>query len=158
MTEGSFSGVDGIKIFTREWQPAGEPHAVVVISHGFNAHSGQYEWASQQFVSNRLAVYALDHRGRGRSEGERFFVKKFADWTMDLATFMDMVKARGPGLPVFLFGHSACGVIACGYTLEHTRTRSRASSVRTSRTSCRRRTSHWRSSRLSATWRRTRTS
>jgi len=81
MTEGSFKGVDGIKIFTREWQPAGKPHAVVVISHGFNAHSGQYEWVAQQFVSKGLAVYALDHRGRGRSEGERFFVKKFADWT-----------------------------------------------------------------------------
>jgi alpha-beta hydrolase superfamily lysophospholipase len=119
MTEGSFKGVEGIKIFTREWQPAGKPHAVVVISHGFNAHSGQYEWVAQQFASKGLAVYALDHRGRGRSEGERFFVKKFADYTSDLATFIDMVKAREPGLPVFLLGHSAGGVIACGYTLEH---------------------------------------
>ena len=92
---------------------------MVVISHGFNAHSGQYEWVAQQFVSKGLAVYALDHRGHGHSEGERFFVKKFADWTSDLATFIDMVKAREPGLPVFLLGHSAGGVIACGYTLEH---------------------------------------
>jgi alpha-beta hydrolase superfamily lysophospholipase len=30
-----------------------------------------------------------------------------------------MVKAREPGLPVFLLGHSAGGVIACGYTLEN---------------------------------------
>jgi len=81
MTEGTFEAVDGIKIFTREWQPAGKPRAVVVISHGFNAHSGQYEWVAQQFTSKGLAVYALDHRGRGRSVGERFFVKKFADWT-----------------------------------------------------------------------------
>ena len=119
MTEGKFEGVGGIKIFTREWQPAGKPHGIVVISHGLNAHSGLYEWAAQQFTSNGLAVYALDHRGRGRSEGERFFVKKFADWTTDLATFIDLVKAREPGLPVFLLGHSAGGVIACGYTLEH---------------------------------------
>jgi alpha-beta hydrolase superfamily lysophospholipase len=119
MTEGSFKGVDGVKIFTREWQPAGESRGVVVISHGLNAHSGLYEWAAQQFTSNGLAVYALDHRGRGRSEGERFFVKKFADWTRDLATFIDIVKAREPELPVFLLGHSAGGVIACGYALEH---------------------------------------
>jgi alpha-beta hydrolase superfamily lysophospholipase len=84
-----------------------------------NAHSGLYEWAAQQFTVNGLAVYALDHRGRGRSEGERFFVKKFADWTQDLATFIDIVKTREPGLPVFLLGHSAGGVIACGYALEH---------------------------------------
>jgi acylglycerol lipase len=119
MTEGSFTGIDGIKIFTREWHPAGKPQGVVVISHGFNAHSGQYEWVAQQFVAKGLAVYALDHRGRGRSEGERFFVKNFKDWTTDLATFIDMVRAREPGLPVFLLGHSAGGVIACGYTLEH---------------------------------------
>ena len=66
MTEASFQGVEGVKIFTREWQPAGEPRGVVVISHGLNAHSGLYEWAAQQFTSNGLAVYALDHRGRGR--------------------------------------------------------------------------------------------
>ena len=40
MTEGSFEGVEGVKIFTREWQSAGKPRGVVVISHGFNAHSG----------------------------------------------------------------------------------------------------------------------
>jgi acylglycerol lipase len=119
MTEGSFEGVEGVKIFTREWQPAGEPRGVIVISHGLNAHSGLYEWAAQQFTSKGLAVYALDHRGRGRSEGERFYVKKFADWTQDLATFIDIVKTREPGLPVFLLGHSAGGVIACGYALEH---------------------------------------
>jgi alpha-beta hydrolase superfamily lysophospholipase len=116
---GEFEGVEGVKIFTREWQPDDEPHGVVVISHGLNAHSGLYEWAAQQFTSHGLAVYALDHRGRGRSEGERFFVKKFADWTKDLATFIDIVKAREPGLLVFLLGHSAGGVIACGYALEH---------------------------------------
>ncbi|HXU07124.1 MAG TPA: lysophospholipase [Polyangia bacterium] len=119
MTEGSFKGVGGIRIFTREWQPEGKAHGVVVISHGLNAHSGLYAWAAQQFTSNGLAVYALDHRGRGRSDGERFFVKKFADWTRDLATFIDIVKTREPGLPVFLLGHSAGGVIACGYTLDH---------------------------------------
>ena len=33
MTEGTFKGVDGIKIFTREWRPAGKPHGVGVIFH-----------------------------------------------------------------------------------------------------------------------------
>jgi alpha-beta hydrolase superfamily lysophospholipase len=119
MTEGSFAGVEGVTIFTRAWQPVTKPRGVVVISHGLNAHSGLYQWAAEQLTSNGLAVYALDHRGRGRSEGERFFVKKFADWTTDLATFIDIVKTREPGLPVFLLGHSAGGVIACGYALEH---------------------------------------
>src|SRR5262245_8432867 len=33
MTEGSFEGVEGVKIFTREWQPTDKPRGVVVISH-----------------------------------------------------------------------------------------------------------------------------
>ena len=32
---------------------------------------------------------------------------------------MPLAKSREPGLPVFLLGHSAGGVIACIYTLEH---------------------------------------
>ena len=119
MTEGSFEGVGGLKIFTREWLPAGKPHAVVVISHGINSHSGRYTWVAEQFVSKGLAVYALDHRGRGRSEGERFFVEKVEDYADDLATFIGMVRVREPGLPVFLLGHNAGGVVACLYALEH---------------------------------------
>lgn len=119
MKEGSFKGVGGLNIFTRAWKAEGDARAILVISHGFNSHSGQYINAAEHFAANGLAVYALDHRGRGRSEGERFYVEKFTDWTDDLSTFIDIAKAENPGLPVYLLGHSAGGVIACVYTLEH---------------------------------------
>ena len=119
ITEQSFKGVGGLSIFTRSWRPATEPRGVVVIAHGFNSHSGQYGWAAEQFLSAGLAVYALDHRGRGKSEGERFHVENFADYVDDLATFIGLVKSQEPGLPVFLLGHSAGGVIASLYALDH---------------------------------------
>jgi acylglycerol lipase len=119
MKEERFEGVGGLKIFARSWRPSLEPRAVVVISHGFNSHSGHYSWVAEQFVSRGLAVYALDHRGRGRSEGERFYVDKVMDYVEDLATFVELAKAREPGLPLFLLGHSAGGVISCVYALEH---------------------------------------
>jgi acylglycerol lipase len=119
MLESSFKGVGGLNIFTRTWRPAEAPRGVVVISHGFNAHSGQYLWVADQFLAQGLAVYALDHRGRGKSEGERFYVDKFEDYEDDLTTFVSMAKAENPGLPVFLLGHSAGGVIACNYVLDH---------------------------------------
>ncbi len=97
----------------------GKPRAVVVIVPGFNSHSGQYLWVAEQFVANGLAVYALDLRGRGNSDGERFYVEKFADYVDDVATFVTIAKSQEPGLPVFLLGHSAGGVVACIYTLEH---------------------------------------
>jgi acylglycerol lipase len=117
--EGTFKGTGGLAIFTRSWRPTGKPRGAVVIAHGFNSHSGQYVEVAKHFVEADLAVYALDHRGRGRSEGERFHVEKFSDYVDDLATFIKRVKAREPGLPVFMLGHSAGGVISSLYALDH---------------------------------------
>jgi alpha-beta hydrolase superfamily lysophospholipase len=118
-SEETFKGTGGLAIFTRCWRPAGKPRGVVVIAHGFNSHSGRYVDVAERFVEAGLAVYALDHRGRGRSEGERFHVDKFSDYVDDLATFIKRVKTREPGLPVFLLGHSAGGVISSLYALDH---------------------------------------
>src|SRR5262245_59394317 len=75
VNEDTFAGLGGYHIYFRFWRPEGRPKAVVVISHGFNSHSGQYIWVGEQLLANGYAVYALDHRGRGRSDGERFYVK-----------------------------------------------------------------------------------
>lgn len=120
LQESSFVGAGGLKIFTRTWRLASaRPRAVVVIVHGFNSHSGQYLWVADQFVDHDLAVYALDLRGRGKSEGERFYVEKMDDYIVDIDTLVNTAKTENPGLPVFLLGHSAGGVISCTYTLEH---------------------------------------
>ncbi len=120
MDEASFAGAGGLKIFTRTWRPtAGKPRAVVVVVHGFNSHSGRYSWVAEHLVASGLAVYALDLRGRGKSEGERFYVESFDDYAADVATLVAMAKSKEPGLPIFLLGHSAGGVTACLYTLEH---------------------------------------
>ena len=77
--EEMFDGTGGLKIFLRSWRPSGEPRAVIVICHGVNSHGGQYAWAAGQFVKGGFAVYALDLRGRGKSEGERFYVENVAE-------------------------------------------------------------------------------
>jgi acylglycerol lipase len=119
MTEETFKGVDDFNIFFRAFRPAGTPRGVVTLVHGFNSHSGQYLWVADQLVASNLAVYALDMRGRGRSDGERFFVEQFDDYVADLATFIKLVKSREPGLPVYVLGHSAGGVVSCIYALDH---------------------------------------
>ena len=119
MKEERLQGSGGLGINTRSWRPAGTPRGVVAIVPGFNSHSGYYTWVAEQFVAAGLAVYAVDLRGRGKSDGERFYVDTFADYVSDVATLMTLVKAREPGLPVFLLGHSAGGVVACIYTIEH---------------------------------------
>jgi acylglycerol lipase len=119
MADGNFKGVGDYNIFFRSWRPSGSPRGVVVVVPGFNSHSGYYAWVAGQFAAAGLAVYALDLRGRGQSDGERFYVEKFDDYVSDVATFVALAKSREPGLPVFLLGHSAGGVVACLYTVGH---------------------------------------
>lgn len=119
MSEESFKGTGGLNIFVRSWRPAETARGAVVIVHGFNSHSGQYLWVGEQFAALGLAVYALDLRGRGRSDGERFYVEKIEDYTDDVATLVRRAKSEHPGVPVFVLGHSAGGVVSCVYTLDH---------------------------------------
>lgn len=112
-------GAGGLRIFFRSLHPKQEPRAIVVIVPGFNAHSGYYEWVAEQLVATGLTVYVVDLRGRGNSDGERFYVSDFEDYVSDVATVVAVAKSREPGLPLFLLGHSAGGVVSCLYTLEH---------------------------------------
>ena len=109
----------GQQIFTRAWAPPAEPRAVLLICHGVNSHSGQYLWAASQFAAAGFAVHALDLRGRGQSEGERFFAESIGDYVDDLSALVRHAKAAHPGKPVFLLGHSAGGVVSCSYALGH---------------------------------------
>lgn len=117
--EEELKGVGGLNVFVRSWRPEGKPRGVVAIVPGFKSHSGYYTWAAEQLVNIGLAVYAVDLRGRGKSDGERFYVEKFAEYVSDAAMLVTLAKSREPGLPVFLLGHSAGGVVACIYTIEH---------------------------------------
>jgi alpha-beta hydrolase superfamily lysophospholipase len=110
---------DGLKIFVRSWRPDGKPRGVVVISHGFNAHSGQYAWVAEQLSASGFAVYAADLRGRGKSEGDRFYVEDIKQYVSDLSVAVKLAKSREPGLPVFMLGHSAGGVTAVTYAVSY---------------------------------------
>jgi len=118
-TEGTFKSGGDFSIFFRSWRPTTTPRGVVVIVPGFNSHSGYYAWVAEQCTADGLAAYAVDLRGRGHSDGERFFIKTFSDYVSDVASLVGLVKSREPGLPVMLLGHSAGGVVSCLYVLDH---------------------------------------
>ena len=109
----------GLKIHVRSWLPAAKPRSVVVICHGFNAHGGQYAWTCEQLVQAGYAAFALDMRGRGQSEGERFYIEDVADYVADIAHTIALAKSRHPGVPMFLLGHSAGGVASATYVLDN---------------------------------------
>ena len=116
---GTAKGKKGLRIAFRSWHPNGQARGILVIVPGFKSHSGYYVQAAGQFVAAGLAVYAIDLRGRGRSDGERFYVDDFSDYVSDIAVVVDLVKSNEPSPQIFLLGHSAGGVAACLYALDH---------------------------------------
>jgi acylglycerol lipase len=118
-TGATYISQDNLKIFYRSWLPTGAPRGVVLLCHGFNSHSGQYGWLAQQLILAGFAVYAGDMRGRGRSDGERFWVDRFSDYVADVAGVADIAMTRHPGRPLFVLGHSAGGVVSAAYVLDN---------------------------------------
>lgn len=112
-------GKGGLRIFTRHWEPAGPAKASLVLCHGVNSHGGQYIRAAEEFAARGFAVTALDLRGRGRSEGERFYVDSIDDYVSDLSQTIDLARSLHPDLPLYLLGHSAGGVTSVSYALDH---------------------------------------
>jgi acylglycerol lipase len=108
--------LDGGRLFFQVWEAA-EPRAEVVIAHGYAEHSGRYAGVAAHLVAAGLRVWALDHRGHGRSEGERGDIGSWDLTVADLDLLVD--EASAAGKPVFLVGHSMGGAIALAYAEAH---------------------------------------
>jgi alpha-beta hydrolase superfamily lysophospholipase len=118
VTETWLDGTGG-RIFTRHWEPAGDPKASLVICHGVNSHGGQYVRAGEDFASRGFAVTALDLRGRGKSDGERFYAESIDEYVSDLSNAIEFARSKHPELPLYLLGHSAGGVTSVAYSLDY---------------------------------------
>lgn len=117
--DGKFKGYKGLKLYYQCWLPDKKPKALLLIAHGLAEHSGRYKNLVEYFVPKGYAVYALDHRGHGKSDGQRSYVANFNDYIIDLKTFFDKVLKENKSTKVFLFGHSLGATIAIAYAVEH---------------------------------------
>jgi alpha-beta hydrolase superfamily lysophospholipase len=117
--EGRLGGARGVELYWQGRLPVGEATGVLLLSHGLGEHSGRYGNVVDALVPDGWAVYGVDHRGHGRSEGRRAYLVRYDDWLADFDAFRRQVAARHDGLPVFLLGHSMGGQIALAYALEH---------------------------------------
>jgi len=118
-TEGRFRGQKDLDLYYQCWLPEKKPKAVLLVVHGVNEHSGRYTNLINHFVPEGYAVYGLDHRGHGRSDGLRGYVERFSDFLDDIKTFFDVVRREHSDTKIFLVGHSMGGAIATAYTVDH---------------------------------------
>ena len=109
---------DGLDLSVRRWQQEGAPHRwTFVMSHGLGEHSGRYQRFAERFTATGATIYAMDHRGHGRSGGRR----GDAPGLQALLDDIDLVVAHArqeSGGPLVLFGHSFGGLLAIAYALD----------------------------------------
>jgi alpha-beta hydrolase superfamily lysophospholipase len=118
-TTGSFVGLRSTRIFTQHWLPEAPPRAVIVLVHGYGEHSGRYAHVAARLVEAGCAVYALDHRGHGQSEGVPVHVAAFGDYVTDLDSYIKRVRVEHSNLPLFVYGHSMGSLITLRYALRN---------------------------------------
>jgi alpha-beta hydrolase superfamily lysophospholipase len=117
--EHSFDGVDGVRIVYDVWTPDTPPRGVVILAHGLGEHARRYDHVATRFGREGLIIYALDHRGHGRSGGKRVLVKDISEYTGDFDTLVGIAAKEHPGLTRIVLGHSMGGGIVFAYGVEH---------------------------------------
>lgn len=117
--DGQFAGHGGLRLYWQAWLPETDVRAVVLVAHGYGEHGGRYGNLVEALVPRGFVVYALDHRGHGRSEGPRGHVSRFAQFVADLHSLRVRIEDEQRAKPLFLLGHSMGGLIAVHYLLTH---------------------------------------
>jgi acylglycerol lipase len=112
----TFKTNDGQNIFYRVWKTNNNPKGIVLLVHGLNSHSSYFQHLALRLVANDFEVYAMDLRGRGHSDGKRYYIADFRDIIADINELLRIASAQPP-LPIFLFGHSAGSVFTSVYAM-----------------------------------------
>ena len=109
--------LDGLKLHIRIWAPDEAPKAALCLVHGLGEHSGRYDRLAMRLKERGYAVFAIDLRGHGLSEGRRGHAKNYTVLMDDIFQLMETAKEQYPGTPVFLYGHSLGGNLVIHYAL-----------------------------------------
>jgi len=114
---GIFHAEDTVRIFYQSWSPD-RGRGVVVLCHGLGEHSDCFVNLRHALLEQELTVYALDHRGHGRSGGRRGHVDHFDKYVSDLRWLQELVIAREQvAARICLVGHELGATIALHHTL-----------------------------------------
>lgn len=119
MVEGTFQSSDGHTLYRVHWLPDGSAKAIILLVHGIGEHCHRYDHVADFLVQHGYAVYALDHRGHGRSTGLRSHFDSFDDPVNDLKRYFDLIQAEQPGQPIIVYGHSMGSLISLLFTLRY---------------------------------------
>ena len=106
----------GQKIHCMHYVPE-NPHAVVMLSHGFIENAEKYKEIAYYFAKEGFSVYLPEHCGHGFSyrltEDESLVhLDSFERYVEDFIFVTKKAKEDNPGMKIYLYGHSMGGGIA----------------------------------------------
>ncbi len=101
---------DGLALGLNEWE-AKNPKAVIVALHGMADYAHAFSLPAPWFADHDISFYAYDQRGFGRSPDRGVWAGEEA-LRQDVTDFVDVVRRKHPGLPVFVMGESMGGAVA----------------------------------------------
>ena len=106
---------DGLELPLRAWLPGAgtAPWAVILALHGFNDYSGAFRDPGRFWAARGIATYAYDQRGFGAAPNRGLWAGAPALFA-DLTAAARALRARHPGLPLYLVGISMGGAVILG--------------------------------------------
>lgn len=120
---GYFEGKNNANIYYEKYSIDNEKGRVV-ISHGFSECIDKFTEMIYYFTEMGYSVYAIEHRGHGRSGSlskthkNQINVEKFKYYVDDLKTFLDKIVVK-KDTALYLYAHSMGGAIGTMFLEEY---------------------------------------
>jgi alpha-beta hydrolase superfamily lysophospholipase len=107
----TFEAPDGVQVHYQRWLPQGPAQSIVQVAHGAAEHSGRYARFANALTARGHAVYAMDHRGHGRTRVRTMALGDAGPdgWNrtvQDEIALARLVRDAHPGARLAFFGHS----------------------------------------------------
>ena len=107
--------LDDINYFATYFRPLkyDKPKALVFICHGYGEYfSETYDEVCKELASNGILAFGHDHKGHGKTGGERVHVNSMDDYVRPMLLHIKKLsKDFNDELPIFALGHSMGGLI-----------------------------------------------
>ncbi|MFN3233821.1 MAG: alpha/beta hydrolase [Gammaproteobacteria bacterium] len=101
---------DGAKLALHSWVPE-KPKAMVYYIHGIQSHAGWLFETGSYFAEKGIAVFVVDRRGSGKSEGIRGDIGNHFQLLNDYLKILRIIRSLYIQLPLTLIGQSLGGSI-----------------------------------------------